>query len=223
MVIDPGPVDQGHAEAIGVTIGARSVSAVMVTHTHPDHAPLANQIGAEFEAPVYGYRAGPDFFPDQLVADGDQLSVGSESLRVIHTPGHADDHLCFLTGRLLFTGDHIMGGSSVMVEDLTAYLASLRRLQSLALDRLYPGHGPEMEQPDRVIDWYLAHRQQREEEILAALEAGPARVDEIVERVYAEVDSVLYPLAAQNVNAHLEKLKQEGRVTFEGDRAEVLL
>ncbi|MDP3984662.1 MAG: MBL fold metallo-hydrolase, partial [Acidimicrobiia bacterium] len=121
--------------------------------------------------------------------------------------------LCFLVGRVLFTGDHIIGGSSVMIEDASAYMGSLQRLRGMDLDRLLPGHGPEMERPAEVVDWYLAHRRQREEEILAAVMAGASTVEEVVEVVYAAVDRSLYPLAARSVVAHLTKLADEGRVS----------
>ena len=140
------------------------------------------------------------------------VTVGETHLEVVYTPGHSDDHLCFLTGRILFTGDHIMGGSSVMVEDMGRYLRSLERLQTLELDRLYPGHGPEIDQPQEVISWYIAHRLQREQEILDAIDAGATGVDAIVEEVYRNVDRSLHPLAARSVAAHLRKLEEEGRI-----------
>jgi len=212
VVIDPGPISGAHLDAIHAAIAGRSVTSVLVTHTHSDHAPLANPLARELDVPVYGYAAGPEFDPDLLLTEGSILTLGSISLEVIHTPGHSDDHLCFLTGRVLFTGDHIMGGSSVMVEDMGNYLQSLERLQDLDLDRLYPGHGPEIDQPQKVISWYLAHRLQREQEILEAIAGGAVSVDSIVETVYSNVDRALHPLAARSVAAHLRKLEQEGRI-----------
>ena len=212
VVIDPGPVSDAHLDAILAAIGQRSVASVLVTHTHSDHAPLANPLARELEVPVYGHAAGPEFDPDLRLVEGAIVTVGGIGLEVIHTPGHSDDHLCFLTGRILFTGDHIMGGSSVMVEDMGSYLRSLERLQDLDLDRLYPGHGPEIEQPQQVISWYIAHRLQREQEILEAIAGGAAEVDAIVESVYRNVDPALHPLAARSVAAHLRKLEEEGRI-----------
>lgn len=212
VVIDPGPVSDPHLDAILAAIGRRSVASVLVTHTHSDHAPLANPLARELEVPSYGHAAGPGFDPDLRLTEGSAVTVGSIALKVIHTPGHSDDHLCFLTGRILFTGDHIMGGSSVMVEDMGSYLRSLERLQGLDLDRLYPGHGPEIERPQEVISWYIAHRLQREQEILEAIVGGAVEVDSIVESVYRNVDPSLYPLAARSVAAHLRKLEEEGRI-----------
>lgn len=211
-VIDPGPVSEVHFDAILTAVGQRSVNSVLVTHTHSDHAPLANPLARELQVPAYGHAAGPDFDPDLRLTEGSIVTVGSAPLEVIHTPGHSDDHLCFLTGRILFTGDHIMGGSSVMVEDMAAYLRSLTRLQDLELDRLYPGHGPEIERPQEVISWYIAHRLQREQEILEAIAAGAMGVNSIVESVYRGVDPALHPLAARSVAAHLRKLEAEGRI-----------
>lgn len=215
-VIDPGPLDRSHEGAILRAVGERRVAAVVVTHTHEDHAPLANPLAAAVGAPAYGHAAGPAFDPDLRLADGDSVPVGSTRLVAVHTPGHSRDHLCLRAGTVLFTGDHIMGGSSVMVDDLVAYLASLRRLQTLTLERLYPGHGPEIGDPVEVISWYLEHRRQREEEIRAAVEAGAGTVGAVVETVYREVDPALHPLAARSVAAHLRKLAAEGVVVFAG-------
>jgi glyoxylase-like metal-dependent hydrolase (beta-lactamase superfamily II) len=218
VVIDPGPVDTRHVTAIMETVDDRTVEAVLVTHTHSDHAPLANPMAKDLGVPAVGHARGPNFDPQIRLLDGARYEVGSLDLLVVHTPGHAQDHLCFRAGSVLFTGDHIIGGSSVMVEDMGTYLASLRKLQGTGLERLYPGHGDEMQDPDGVIDWYLAHRLQRHEEIFTAIARGAAEVPEIVEVVYADVDSSLHPLAARSVQAHVELLTGEGRIALEGDR-----
>lgn len=210
LVIDPGPLHHDHELAIIAAVGERLPIGIIVTHNHEDHAPLANVLARQYEIPAYGNAPGPDFEPDLVLGEGDHLQLGDSRLEVLATPGHSDDHLCFQLGRLLFSGDHIMGGSSVMVEDLTKYLDSLRRLRPLRLGRIYPGHGPEIENPDEVIDWYVAHRLQREQEIVQAMEAGARTVDEIVEVVYQQVDRSSYPLAAVSVSAHLRKLEEVG-------------
>lgn len=215
-VIDPGPVDASHRRAIVDALGDRRAAAVVVTHTHPDHAPLANPLARELGCPAFGYAPGPEFDPDVVLADGSTVRVGAGELEAVHTPGHSDDHLCLRLGDVLFTGDHIMGGSSVMVDDVAAYLRSLERLRAMELRRLYPGHGPEIDRPREVISWYLAHRRQREQEILAAVEAGARTVGQVVEVVYADVDRALWPLAARSVCAHLRKLAADGRVRFGG-------
>ena len=210
IVIDPGPRLADHEAAIVQGLGERKPSAILVTHNHEDHAPLANPLARHFDVPAYGHTPGPDFEPDLSLVEGDRLPLGESELLVLATPGHSDDHLCFQIDRILFSGDHIMGGSSVMVEDLARYLGSLRRLRPLGLERIYPGHGLEIDKPDEVIDWYLAHRLQREREILAAMEAGARTVPEIVEVVYREVDPSLHSLAAVSVAAHLQKLEEAG-------------
>jgi glyoxylase-like metal-dependent hydrolase (beta-lactamase superfamily II) len=221
-VIDPGPIEASHEAAIVAAIGERAVTAVVVTHTHPDHAPLANPLARLLGVPAYGYAPGPEFDPDVRLADGAIAPAGGLDLVAVHTPGHADDHLCLRAGGALFTGDHIMGGSSVMVDRLGPYMASLERLQPMDLERLYPGHGPEMDQPAEVISWYLAHRRQREAEILAAIRSGCRTIEAIVDVVYAEVDSSLHPLAAKSVAAHVEKLVDDGLVAVDGRSVSVV-
>lgn len=218
VVIDPGPVDTKHATAIFERVGARKLEAVLVTHTHSDHAPLANPLARDMGVPAVGYASGPQFQPQIRLLDGARFDVGELDLLVVHTPGHADDHLCFRAGNVLFTGDHIMGGSSVMVDDMGSYLASLEKLRGTGLERLHPGHGDDMENPDEVIDWYVAHRLERHEQIFEAIVKGAETIDDIVEVVYAEIDSALHPLAARSVSAHITLLKAQDRIALRGDR-----
>lgn len=218
VVIDPGPIDTRHAAAILKAVGGRNIVAVLVTHTHSDHAPMANPLAGDLGIPAVGHAPGPGFEPEIRLLDGATFDVGALSLAVVHTPGHADDHLCFRAGNALFTGDHIMGGSSVMVDDLGPYLASLRKLLGTGLERLHPGHGEDMDDPDTVIEWYLAHRLQRHEEIDAAVRGGAGTIAEVVEVVYADVDPSLHPLAARSVEAHARLLDEEGRIVLDGDR-----
>ena len=214
LIVDPGPVISSHRIAIHEAVEGLTPVGVMVTHTHPDHAPMANPLAAEFEIPAYGHAPGPDFAPDIRLADGDTVWLGSKEVTVLHTPGHAEDHLCFRWGEVLFTGDHIMGGSTVMVENMGAYLASLRRLEAMTFARLHPGHGETIEDPARVIRSYLTHRLERERQVAAAVDDGASTVGAVVEAVYAEVDPQLHPLAAFSVEAHLLKLAEEGIVTL---------
>lgn len=146
--------------------------------------------------------------------------MGEALVEVIHTPGHSEDHLCFRVENVLFTGDHIMGGSSVMVEKMGPYLDSLQRIRGTGLRRLHPGHGEEMEDPDLVIDWYLAHRLQRHEEIYEAIKAGANNPQAIVETVYSDVGIPLQALALRSVLAHLTLLTEQGRIASDdGDLA----
>jgi len=218
VVIDPGPVDTRHVTSIMGVVGKRDVEAVLVTHTHSDHAPLANPMARDLGVPAVGHVPGPSFDPDIRLLDGAHFDVGSLDLTVVHTPGHSDDHLCFRVGDVLFSGDHIIGGSSVMVDDMGSYLASLEKLRGTGLQRLLPGHGEEMDQPDTVIDWYVAHRMQRHEEVFEAIAKGADSTPDIVEVVYADVDSSLHPLAARSVQAHVTLLIDQGRIAYAGDR-----
>lgn len=209
VIIDPGPDDDSHLAAILETIADREPVGVLVTHTHEDHAPLANRLAARLHVPAAGFAPGPGFAPDRELADGDVIAFEGTRVRTIATPGHSPDHVCYLCERALFTGDHIMGGSSVFVEDMTAYLHSLERLQTLDLDVLYPGHGPAMFEPYEVIGQYIEHRMERERQILAAIQTGARSIPEIVHIVYEGVDEALLPLAAIAVRAHLRKLIDE--------------
>ena len=212
VVLDPGPIADSHRDAIRKALAGLQPRAVVVTHTHSDHAPLANPLAAELGIRSYGYVAGPGFDPDRILADGDRLRFGRTTMEVLHTPGHSADHLCFLVGDTLFTGDHIMGGSTVVVEEMTDYLRSLRRVGDLRPARLLPGHGHEIENAAEVVTEYLEHRMVREGQIVAAIRGGAPTVGAVVETVYSEVDPRLHPAAAVSVLAHVKKLAAEGEV-----------
>ncbi len=218
MIIDPGPVIDRHLVAIDHALADSEPVAVLVTHTHPDHAPAANPLGARLGVPVLGFASGPSFVPTDTLADGDIVEIApGAGLRVVHTPGHTPDHLCFLAGTVLFSGDHIINGSTVIVDDATAYMGSLVRVRDLAPDHLYPGHGEEMSEAVPAIDAYIAHRIERERQILVAVEAGARGVSEVVEAVYGGLDLRLAEAAALQVVVQLRKLAAEGRITFRPD------
>lgn len=212
LVIDPGPLDATHRAAIRSALTDLRPVGVLVTHTHEDHAPLANPLARELGVLAYGNAPGSDFKPDRVLTDEDRVGFGTEFVQALHTPGHSRDHLCFLAGDSLFTGDHIMGGSSVVVEDMGAYLTSLRRLQQIPLARLYPGHGLVMDDPAGIVASYIEHRLEREQQVLSAVKTGASTVMEIVQAVYQDVDPALHPLAAMSVRAHLVKLVADGAV-----------
>jgi len=215
-VIDPGPDDDAHLDAVAAC-GSGRVRWILVTHTHPDHAPGAAGLKARTGAEVLGFGAAEGFIPDATIAEGFVVDATEFRLRALHTPGHASDHLCFLLerSRLLFSGDHVMQGSTVVIRppdgDMQVYLDSLRRLLTLRIRAIAPGHGHLIEDPAATVTGYLSHRAEREGAIVEALAAGDRSVDEIVRRVYAEVDEKLHPVARHSVHAHLLKLAAEGR------------
>ena len=216
IVLDPGPEISEHLAAIEAALDGIGVVAVVVTHTHSDHAPLANRLAGRLGIPAIGPAPGPDFRPDRLIADGESVGFGDQRLMALATPGHTPDSTCYRVDDALFTGDHIMGGSTVMVEDMSDYLRSLRAVQGIGLRVIYPGHGPIIAEPDRVVGDYLSHRLEREAQILATVRSGAATVGEVVQRVYSDVDAALHAPAAVSVDAHLRKLADEGLVEYHG-------
>lgn len=220
VIIDPGPTIPAHMDAIRDEVAGYRVKAILVTHIHPDHAPAANPFGQEFGVPVYGRDPGPAFKPDVRVADGDEVAFGDLVAEAVYTPGHTPDHTCFKIGRVLFAGDHIMGGSTVVIENMVDYLESLDRVATLDLEVLYPGHGPMLEDPAAVVRQYREHRMMRERQIIEALARGADTVGEIVHLVYADVDPALHFAAGQSTAAHLRKLVAEGKAELPDGAAE---
>jgi glyoxylase-like metal-dependent hydrolase (beta-lactamase superfamily II) len=220
LVLDPGPVIDSHELAIVDALDGAVPVGVVVTHTHPDHAPMANPLATRLGVPVYGYEQGPSFVPDVRIGDGARVTFGDRTLTAVHTPGHTRDHLCFLDGDTLFTGDHIMGGSTVIIEDAAAYLDSLYRVRDLGAARIEPGHGEAMDDAGAAIGHYIEHRLARERQIIAAVVGGASTVGEVVDAVYAEVPPGLRPAAVHQVRVQLAKLSGDGAVGFVDDRTE---
>jgi glyoxylase-like metal-dependent hydrolase (beta-lactamase superfamily II) len=192
-VVDPGPDDPGHLDAVRRAAG-EPIEGVVLTHSHADHA------------------EGAPAAPVTLPPDGDEVGP----FRAIATPGHAPDHVCLLAGRMLFTGDTVLGEGSVFIApgegSLSAYLASLRRLRELELDVLCPGHGPYVWEPRAKLDEYIEHRLDRERRLIAALEAGARTTDELLDAAWSDAPPGLRPAAELTLRAHLEKLREEGRL-----------
>jgi glyoxylase-like metal-dependent hydrolase (beta-lactamase superfamily II) len=220
VVVDPGPADPAHLAAVQSVLVDRDaeVVAVLVTHHHGDHAEAAQPWSARFGAPVAAAAASVAGPGGRILAPGEQLRLAGTTLGVVPTPGHTADHLAFrLESGAVLVGDHVLGrGTSVVTHpegDVTAYLESLRRVHDLGPSALYCGHGPELTvDPAAVLDFYRAHRAYREEQLLAALAAGPRTVEQLVAQVYAAVPRTLWPAAAQSTRATLAKLVGEGRV-----------
>ncbi len=226
VAIDPGPEHAGHLSSVAAVADGR-LRAILVTHTHPDHAPGAAALARLTGARVLGFDARDGFEPDGLVGEGSHIEAGDLVLRALHTPGHASNHLCYLAateGRegcpsnVLFSGDHIMGGSTVVIAppdgDMADYLASLDRLLEMEpkITVIAPGHGPMLPRASEVISGYLSHRLAREAAIVGALgDLGSGVIPEIVAVVYSAVPEALHPIARLSVWAHLRKLVDEKR------------
>jgi glyoxylase-like metal-dependent hydrolase (beta-lactamase superfamily II) len=222
VVIDPGPADDAHLEAI-VGCGGDRIRWIALTHTHPDHSPGVEGLKERTGAEVLAFSARDGLKPDRKIGDGYTIEATEFRLTAVHTPGHASNHLCYLLEeeRMLFSGDHIMEGSTVVIRppdgDMAEYLASLEKVRKLRLRSIAPGHGRVIEQPTQTIDWYLAHRAEREAQVLDALrKAGPSRIDDLVPVVYADVDAERQQIARHSMHAHLIKLAAEGQVTGKG-------
>lgn len=211
VIVDPGPLIRSHLAAIREAVAGLRVVGVLVTHHHQDHAPAANPLAAELSVPSFGFGDYGGFQAIAPVADGECIHVGTEMIEVLHTPGHTPDSLTFGVASVLFTGDTVKAGSTVVVDDMAAYMATLDRLAAYAPETIYPGHGERIDEPATVLADYIAHRRAREEQVLGALQEEAQSPSAIVARVYPGLEPALLPLALQSTTAHLRKLAAEGR------------
>ena len=228
-VLDPGPVIHSHLQAIEAA-AAGNIRWVLVTHTHRDHSPaaavLAKRVGAELlgrPAPGGGNQ-DMTFAPDRILEDGDCLNVDGIDIEAIRTPGHASNHLCYRHAEQdwIFTGDHVIDGSTVVINppdgNMKDYLESLEKLKRRYPVALAPGHGDLINDPQRLVDWIIAHRLERETKVLLALRANPRLTSmELVPHVYADVDKKLYGWAERSLLAHLIKLQADGLALVTND------
>jgi glyoxylase-like metal-dependent hydrolase (beta-lactamase superfamily II) len=239
-VIDPGPDDPAHVEALKRALEGRNVTHILVTHTHNDHSPAARALKEWSGAKTYAY--GPhgsgkaeegvtveeggdrDFMPDVRVKDGDVIAGNGFTFECVYTPGHTSNHMCFALKEeeALFTGDHVMGWSTTVVTppdgDMAQYMASVRKLIARDDRILYPTHGAPIADPKPFLRAYLEHRLDREAQILACIRDGLATIPDMVARMYVDVDKRLHPAASRSVLAHLIQLEQEGRVMNDNGR-----
>lgn len=220
-VVDPGPADGAHLAAILASAASLgSIRYILVTHTHLDHAPGAAALAAATGATVIGFGPAENFAPDQCVGDGFVLTRPGISLRALHTPGHASDHLCWLITeyRMLLTGDHVMHGSTVVIRppdgDLHTYLRSLALLRDAEppIDTLAPGHGRLMDHVSDIVEALTAHRLARHARVAAALDSSvEGTVADLLPEVYADVTEAQLPVARFSLWAHLRALVEDGR------------
>ncbi len=244
-IIDPGPDDPDHLQALLRAIDARPVRLIVVTHAHRDHSALAPALAARVGAPVAGFGP-PDsgrsavmrrlaaeglagggegvdagFAPDIRLADGDEVTGPGWRLRVIHTPGHMGNHICLRWGRFLFSGDHAMGWASSLISppdgDMRDYITSCERLLREGALTLLPGHGDPVPDGAGRLRGLIAHRLEREAQILAALAQAPAGIKALTAQLYADTAPTLWPAAARNLLAHLIDLSERNLIRAEPD------
>jgi glyoxylase-like metal-dependent hydrolase (beta-lactamase superfamily II) len=236
-VIDPGPDDPAHVEALVAAVAGERVAAIVCTHTHRDHSPASRALAAATGAPIVGCaplaledegpRADASFdfayAPDRVLANGERLEGAGWALEAVATPGHTSNHLCFhlKEAGALFSGDHVMGWSTTIVSppdgDMRAYMASLDLLLTRDDSVYYPAHGPAIEAPRDHVRKLIAHRRMRERQILDALGDGGSRIEAMVPSLYRDVDPRLHPAAVRSVLAHLVDLEGRGLVAARGE------
>ena len=227
-VIDPGPAMQEHIDVI--TAAAPNIKQILVTHTHPDHSPGVRLLKENLDIPAYGMLTNSSknqdqtFSPERILDDGEVFQEEEFSIEVVHTPGHASNHLCFILKeeKLIFTGDHIMNGSTVVIGppdgNMKQYIQSLEKLKDYDIEKIAPGHGELLENPHEVADWIINHRLEREKKVFQALqEATKGTPDTLVEKVYDDVDSSLFPIAKASLLAHLIKLEEDQLIYSSGE------
>lgn len=238
-VIDPGPITEAHSIALDKAIQGRSVTHVLLTHHHSDHSPLAASLAKKHGCKVYGqslkkrdglindagFEAGNDmsFNPDIEISCGDVFKGHGWTLEAIHTPGHTSNHMCFalLEENILFSGDHIMGWSTSVVSPpdghMGDYLNSLNLILNRGFDRIWPTHGPAIDDPHTFVSEYIAHRHKREAQIISVIDDGLDTIAGMVSRIYATVDKRLHPAAEHSILAHLIHMTETGRVISDGE------
>lgn len=225
VVVDPGPQDDDHRDAVDRTLADHDldVAAVVVTHRHPDHAAAAPGWAADWGVDLVA--AAPDVAAGRVVGEGDELHYGDLHLEVIATPGHTEDSVSLrLPTRAVCTGDHVLGRGTTVVAHpdgtLEGYLASLRRLLDLGPAALLPGHGPAMhDDPAAVLQFHLDHREHRLRQVLDVLGESPRTAREVVEVVYASYDPAVWPAATASTLAAFDHLADQGRIVLDGDTA----
>ena len=236
-VIDPGPLVEAHLKALTAAVAGERVKAIVITHDHADHAPLAAALAKATGAPILGGEPHPGrqappkgveegvdrlYRPDRVLTEGERIRGPDWTLRAIQTPGHTANHICYALEeeQSLFTGDHVMGWSTTVITppdgDMTQYYSSLGKVMAGEFRTLWPTHGPPVTDPEPFLKAYLNHRLRREEAILGVLSRGSATIDSLVAEVYIGLDPRLKTAAASSVLAHLLHLVRKGEVVSDG-------
>jgi glyoxylase-like metal-dependent hydrolase (beta-lactamase superfamily II) len=234
-VIDPGPDEPEHVDALVGAVGGRDLLAILCTHTHRDHSPAARPLSERTGAPIIGCAplaletVGPradasfdgDYEPERVLGDGDSIQVDGRKLIAVATPGHTSNHLCFAWGSALFTGDHVMGWSTTVVVppdgDMAAYMQSLDKLRKRDDRIYYPAHGQAVTNPKQYVRHLVGHRMQRERQILKLVGQKPRDIPDIVTNAYPGLDPRLVTAAGGSVYAHLLDLQRRGHVVRDGE------
>jgi glyoxylase-like metal-dependent hydrolase (beta-lactamase superfamily II) len=236
-IIDPGPADAAHIDAIIAAVGARDIVSITCTHTHRDHSPAAAPLAQRTGAPIIGCAPlviaddGPradeafdtSYAPDRILADGETIGGQGWTLQAVTTPGHTSNHICYalMESGAMFTGDHVMGWSTSVISppdgDMADYMASMQKVHDRSDRIYYPAHGAPVEKPQQLVRGMMGHRKQRERQILKQLENGPRAIKAMVPDMYKGTDPRLYGAAGRSVLAHLLDLKNRAQVHEEGD------
>lgn len=236
-IIDPGPIDQNHFDAIVKSTKGQTITHILLTHNHNDHSPLAKKIKEETGAKIYfkdlsndiqtedqfeeGYDK--DIEGDIELSDGDIIETNEWTVEAIHTPGHTSNHICYSLAEeeVLFSGDHVMGWSTTVIVppdgDMSDYINSLKKLLKRSENNFYPTHGPIIERPKELVTKYIEHRMEREKQITEAIKLGNKKIPDMVKIIYKDVDISLHPAAAMSTLAHLIRMKENNEIAVSGN------
>ena len=236
-VIDPGPIDNSHLKAIIKACGKSKISHIIITHTHNDHSPLSKPLQKKTGAPIYSFlnkkmdtktdnqfEEGYDnsFKPDVIIKDGDLIKGYDWTLEAIHTPGHTSNHMCYSLAEesILFSGDHVMGWSTTVIVppdgDMDEYLKSLEKLLDRNHQMYLPTHGTQIDDPHDLVNNYIEHRNNREDQIIKVIKSGSSMISEMVKIIYSDVDPGLHPAASMSTLAHLNRMVKNKIIKVEG-------
>ena len=236
-VIDPGPIDNSHLNAIIKACGKSKISHIIITHTHNDHSPLSKPLQKKTGAPIYSFlnknmdtktdnqfEEGYDnsFKPDVIIKDGDLIKGYDWTLEAIHTPGHTSNHMCYSLAEesILFSGDHVMGWSTTVIVppdgDMDEYLKSLEKILDRNHQMYLPTHGSQIDDPHDLVNKYFEHRNNREDQIIKVIKSGSSMISEMVKIIYSDVDPGLHPAASMSTLAHLNRMVKNKIIKVEG-------